>query len=60
MDAYVSAQLAVLTLQNQEAALAIAVGGERLDRFDLALPAAQRRRDAAKRAWMEHIAEHGY
>ena len=53
MDAYVSAQLEVLTLQNQEEAVAIAVGGAGLDRFDLALPAAQARRDAAKSAWVE-------
>jgi hypothetical protein len=30
-----------------------------LDRFDFALPAAQARRDAAKSAWVEHIAAHG-
>jgi hypothetical protein len=58
MDDYVSAQLEALTLQNQEEVVAIALSGERLDRFDLDLATTRRRRDAAKRAWMEHITEH--
>jgi hypothetical protein len=59
MDDYLSAQLEVLTLQNQDEAVAIAVVGEGLDRFDLELAATRRRRDAAKSAWVEHISAHG-
>jgi len=59
MDAYLSAQLEVLTLQNQDEAVAVAVVGEGLDRLDLKLAAIRRRRDAAKSAWAEHISAHG-
>ena len=59
MDAYLSAQLEVLTLQSQEEVVAVAMSGEGLDRFDLDLGATRRRRDAAKTAWMAHTRVHG-
>ena len=58
LDVYLSASHDVLDLQAQEAE-EIAKGGEGLERFDLALQEARRQRDAAVRACMSHIAEHG-
>ena len=57
LDAYLAAMHEVLMLQDQELA-EFASGGEGLDRFDLALQVARRKRDTAKTACMEHVAEH--
>lgn len=58
MDAYLAAMHEVLTLQDREAG-EIARGGEGLDRFGIALKAARRKKDAAREACMQHVAEHG-
>jgi len=58
LDAYLAAMHEVLTLQDQEL-VAFARVGEGLDRFDLALELARGKRDAAKKACMQHIEAHG-
>lgn len=57
LDAYLAASHEVFRLQDEELTR-FSHGGE-VDGFALTLSAARAKRDAAKAACMEHIAEHG-
>ena len=57
-EEFVTAVQDVMKLQDGEMAEMVS-GGDGLSRFDLALNAARRKRDEAKRAYMVHIHAHG-